>query len=68
MGCYTEILEVKVYFGMGIQKQLRTYVIQNPVSGLSDAPTIREKISQVMSEYQIPFEIYERPEKMIFTK
>src|SRR5689334_1937008 len=44
---------------MGIEKQLKTYVIQNPVSGLSDAPTIRAKISQVMDEYQIPFEIYE---------
>lgn len=39
--------------------ELRTYVIQNPVSGLSDAPTIRDKISQAMNEYQIPFEIYE---------
>lgn len=44
---------------MEIERQLKTYVVQNPVSGLSDAPTIREKISQVMEEYQIPFEIYE---------
>jgi diacylglycerol kinase family enzyme len=42
-----------------METALRTYVVQNPVSGLSDAPTIREKISQVMNEYQIPFEIYE---------
>jgi len=38
---------------------LKTYVVQNPVSGLSDAQTIREKISQAMEENQIPFEIYE---------
>lgn len=40
-------------------KPLKTYVVQNPVSGLSDAPTIRDKISRVMEEHQIPFEIYE---------
>src|ERR1041384_4520824 len=44
---------------MEIEKQLKTYVVQNPVSGLSDAPTIHAKISQVMQENQIPFEIYE---------
>lgn len=44
---------------MEIAKRLRTYVVQNPVSGLSDAPTIRDKITQVMDENQIPFEIYE---------
>ncbi len=44
---------------MGTEKQLKTYVVQNPVSGLSDAPTIRDKISQVMEENGIPFEIYE---------
>lgn len=44
---------------MGTEKQLKTYVVQNPVSGLSDAPTIRDRISQVMEEHQIPFEIYE---------
>ena len=44
---------------MQTAKQLKTYVVQNPVSGLSDAPTIRDKISQVMDENQIPFEIYE---------
>jgi diacylglycerol kinase family enzyme len=44
---------------MEMDKRLKTYVVQNPVSGLSDAPTIRDKISQVMDENQIPFEIYE---------
>lgn len=44
---------------MEIEKRLKTYVIQNPVSGLSDAPTIRDKISRVMEENNIPFEIYE---------
>lgn len=44
---------------MAVASQLKTYVVQNPVSGLSDAPTIRDKISAVMDEYQIPFEIYE---------
>src|SRR6266498_1205684 len=50
---------VKAYFLMEVEKQLKTFVVQNPVSGLSDAPTIREKISHVMDENQIPFEIYE---------
>jgi diacylglycerol kinase (ATP) len=42
-----------------MDKPLKTYVVQNPVSGLSDAPTIREKFQQVMEEHQIPYEIYE---------
>src|SRR5215216_1094100 len=39
--------------------RLKTFVVQNPVSGLSDAPTIHEKFQQAMNEHQIPFEIYE---------
>lgn len=42
-----------------IEIRLKTYVVQNPVSGLSDAQTIREHISQVLDENGIPFEIYE---------
>jgi len=42
-----------------METQLKTFVVQNPVSGLSDAPTIRDKIRQVMEENHIPFEIYE---------
>src|SRR5215216_2905330 len=52
-----KITNAKVYSLM--DKQLKTFVVQNPVSGLSDAPTIRDRISQVMDEHQIPFEIYE---------
>jgi diacylglycerol kinase (ATP) len=59
MGCYKQIHQNKGSFSMATAKQLKTYVVQNPVSGLSDAPTIRDKISQVMEENQIPFEIYE---------
>lgn len=44
---------------MDNERRLKTYVVQNPVSGLSDAETIREKIREVMDEHQIPFEIYE---------
>lgn len=44
---------------MDDEKRLKTYVIQNPVSGLSEPETVREKIRLVMSEHQIPFEIYE---------
>jgi len=58
-GLLYKITLAKVYFLMGTEKQLKTYVVQNPVSGLSDAPTIRDKISQVMLEHQIPFEIYQ---------
>jgi hypothetical protein len=46
MGCYLLKTGANVYFSM--EQPLKTYVVQNPVSGLSDAPIIREKISQTM--------------------
>jgi diacylglycerol kinase (ATP) len=57
MGCYLLKTGANVYFSM--EQPLKTYVVQNPVSGLSDAPIIREKISQTMDEHHIPYEIYE---------
>lgn len=44
---------------METEKGLKTYVIHNPVSGLSQAEVVREKISQAMQEHEVPFEIYE---------
>ncbi len=40
-------------------KTLRTYVVQNPVSGQVEADVVREQIVRVMEEHQIPYEIYE---------
>jgi len=44
---------------MNSGKRLKTFVVQNPVSGLSDAETIHGKIHQLMQEHQIPFKIYQ---------
>src|SRR5215207_11028125 len=49
----------EVYLRYGNRKRLKTFVVHNPVSGLSQAEVVREKISQAMEEHQIPFEIYE---------
>jgi YegS/Rv2252/BmrU family lipid kinase len=38
---------------------LKTYVIQNPVSGQVETDVVREQIIKVMDENQIPYEIYE---------
>jgi diacylglycerol kinase (ATP) len=40
-------------------KILRTYVVQNPVSGQVEADVVRQQIVRVMEENQIPYEIYE---------
>jgi diacylglycerol kinase (ATP) len=50
---------------METEKRLKTYVVHNPVSGLSQAEVVREKISQSMEEHQIPFEIYETTGKEV---
>lgn len=44
---------------METAKRLKTYVVHNPLSGLSQAEVVHEKISQALEEHQIPFEIYE---------
>jgi YegS/Rv2252/BmrU family lipid kinase len=41
------------------KNNLKTYVVQNPVSGQVEADTVREQIIKVMDENQIPYEIYE---------
>ena len=38
---------------------LRTYVIQNPVSGQVGADVVRAQIVRVMEDNQIPYEVYE---------
>jgi diacylglycerol kinase (ATP) len=52
-------MEERSFCDMEIEKRLKTFVVHNPVSGLSQAEVVREKISQAMEEHQIPFEIYE---------
>jgi diacylglycerol kinase (ATP) len=41
------------------KNNLKTYVVQNPVSGQVEGDTVREQIIKVMDENQIPYEIYE---------
>ena len=41
------------------KKNLRTYVVQNPVSGQVRAEIVREQIVRVLQKHQIPYEIYE---------
>ena len=41
------------------EKTLKTYVVHNPVSGVSDAETVHAKISQALQEGGVPYEIYE---------
>lgn len=44
---------------METNKRLKTYVIHNPASGQAQGESVHEKITQVMDEHQIPYEIYE---------
>jgi YegS/Rv2252/BmrU family lipid kinase len=44
---------------MESKTNLRTYVVQNPVSGQVGSDVVREQIVRVMEEHQIPHEIYE---------
>ena len=41
------------------KNNLKTYVVQNPVSGQVEMDVVREQIIKVMDENQIPHEIYE---------
>ncbi|HLO31334.1 MAG TPA: diacylglycerol kinase family protein [Anaerolineales bacterium] len=42
-----------------IQQKPKTYVVINPVAGLSALETVREKIESALQARDIPFEIYE---------
>jgi YegS/Rv2252/BmrU family lipid kinase len=41
------------------KNNLKTYVVQNPISGQVEMDVVRENIIKVMDENQIPYEIYE---------
>jgi YegS/Rv2252/BmrU family lipid kinase len=41
------------------KNNLKTYVVQNPVSGQVETDVVREQIIKVMDDNQIPYEIYE---------
>ncbi|MGB8981184.1 MAG: diacylglycerol kinase family protein, partial [Anaerolineales bacterium] len=42
-----------------LEQKPKTYVVINPVAGLSQLETVRERIQTAMQERDIPFEIYE---------
>jgi diacylglycerol kinase (ATP) len=42
-----------------IQQKPKTYVVVNPVAGVSQAETVREQIQAALQARDIPFEIYE---------
>lgn len=42
-----------------VQQKPKTYVVINPVAGLSEPGTVREKIESALQARDIPFEIYE---------
>lgn len=42
-----------------IQQRPKTYVVLNPVAGVSEPGNVREKIESALQERDIPFEIYE---------
>src|ERR1044071_4977477 len=42
-----------------VQQKPKTYVVINPVAGLSEPGTVREKIESALQSHEIPFEIYE---------
>lgn len=44
---------------VNIQQRPRTYVVLNPVAGVSDPETVRQTIQSALQERDIPMEIYE---------
>jgi YegS/Rv2252/BmrU family lipid kinase len=42
-----------------IQQRPRTYVVLNPVAGVSDPDTVRQRIQSALQAHDIPMEIYE---------
>src|ERR1043165_5916261 len=44
---------------LDIQQKPKTYVVINPVAGLSQVETVRGKIETALRERDIPFEVYE---------
>jgi diacylglycerol kinase (ATP) len=42
-----------------IEQKPKTYVVLNPVAGVSEPRTVRERIEAALSAREIPFEIYE---------
>jgi YegS/Rv2252/BmrU family lipid kinase len=42
-----------------IQQQPKTYVVLNPVAGVSEPGTVRQKIESALQSRELPFEVYE---------
>ena len=48
---------------VNIQQKPKTFVVVNPVAGVSEPVAVREKIEAALQSRDIPFEIYETTEK-----
>jgi diacylglycerol kinase (ATP) len=48
---------------VNFQQKPKTFVVVNPVAGISQPETVREKIESAFQSRDIPFEIYETAEK-----
>ena len=44
---------------INIQQKPKTFVVVNPVAGVSQSETVREKIESALKAKEIPFEVYE---------
>jgi YegS/Rv2252/BmrU family lipid kinase len=42
-----------------IQQRPKTYVVLNPVAGVSEPGTVRERIESALQAHDVPFEVYE---------
>lgn len=42
-----------------IQQRPKTYIVLNPVAGVSEPRTVRERIETVLQTHDIPYEVYE---------
>jgi len=44
---------------INIQQKPKTFIVVNPVAGVSQSETVREKIESALQAKEIPFEVYE---------
>ena len=44
---------------INIQQKPKTFIVVNPVAGVSQSETVREKIASALQAKEIPFEVYE---------
>jgi len=44
---------------INFQQKPKTFIVINPVAGMQEAESVREKIQSMLQAHEIPFEIYE---------